>query len=70
MKLPSFEVTHNDGTCVIVKATNEDMARQFAMQKKWGPASANTTFPVDGNWKGYGLSVKEVAIGIHKPEEV
>lgn len=55
-----YEVTHSDGTHVIIKAENEDMARQFAMERKWGPPNANKTWS-SSQWEGKGLDVKEVA---------
>jgi hypothetical protein len=54
-----FEVRYTDGTCTTITATNEDMARQFAMENKWGKPEHNKTFPTDF-WHGSGLSVKEV----------
>lgn len=58
--MKKFEIRHADGTVVIVKATNEDMARQFAMTKKWGDPQSNKTWPTD-YWEGRGLLVKELA---------
>lgn len=60
MDFRKFEIRHSDGTVIIVKATNEEMARQFAMTKKYGPAIQNKTFPMSGEWRGNGLSVKEI----------
>ncbi len=58
--MQKYELRHSDGTCVVIKATNEAMARQFAMEKKHGPASANRAWPMNGNWLGLGLSVREI----------
>lgn len=59
--LKTFEIRHSDGTAVVVKAMSEDMARQFAMENKWGPAERNQTWPMRSNWLGIGLDVKEIA---------
>lgn len=57
--MKKFKVRHSDGTTQIVDATNEEMARQFAMTNKWGNASDNKTWS-STSWRGTGLSVDEV----------
>ena len=57
--LRKFEVRHSDGTAVVIKATNEDMARQFAMENKYGHWIKNRTWPAE-QWRGKGLSVREI----------
>ena len=57
--LKKFEIRHSDGTAVQTRATNEDMARQFAMEQKYGPASQNRTWS-SNVWFGSGLSVTEI----------
>lgn len=55
-----FHIRYSDGTTTVIKATNEDMARQFAMEQKYGAPSANRTWSCN-TWYGRGLIAKEVA---------
>lgn len=57
--MKKFEVSHVDGTNVIIRATNEEMARSFAMEQRYGPATKNSTWPC-AHWNGFGLSVREI----------
>lgn len=57
--MKKFEIRHTDGTTQVIKAMSEDMARQFAMENKWGAASQNRTWPCS-HWNGHGLSAREV----------